>query len=70
MCRSNADHASILLLAIQPQPTLFGCASVIRNWGRNGTNGQSMVEPFDASEEAKIAMAKLQQTKRQRGYSD
>lgn len=52
------------------QPTLFGGASVIRNWGRIGTNGQSMMETFDEAEEAKIAMIKLQRTKRQRGYSD
>lgn len=52
------------------QPTLFGGASVIRNWGRIGTNGQSMIETFDEAEEAKIAMVKLQRTKRQRGYSN
>lgn len=51
------------------QPTLFGGASVIRNWGRIGTNGQSMMETFDQAEEAKIAMAKLQRTKQRRGYS-
>lgn len=52
------------------QPTLFGGASVIRNWGRIGTNGQSMMETFDEAEEAKIAMVKLQRTKRKRGYHD
>lgn len=26
------------------QPTLFGGASLIRNWGRIGTNGQAMME--------------------------
>jgi predicted DNA-binding WGR domain protein len=52
------------------QPTLFGGASVIRNWGRIGTTGQSMVETFDRAEEAMSAMARLQRTKRQRGYSD
>lgn len=52
------------------QPTLFGGASVTRNWGRIGSNGQSMMETFDQAEEAKIVMAKLQRTKRKRGYSD
>ncbi|GLS35283.1 WGR domain-containing protein [Mesorhizobium tianshanense] len=52
------------------QPTLFGGASVMRNWGRIGTNGQSMMETFDQAEEATIAMARLQRTKRRRGYRE
>ncbi|MGN6449159.1 MAG: WGR domain-containing protein [Brucella intermedia] len=52
------------------QPTLFGGASVIRNWGRIGTNGQSMIETFDKAEDAIMAMARLEQVKRRRGYID
>jgi predicted DNA-binding WGR domain protein len=52
------------------QPTLFGGASVIRNWGRIGTNGQSMMETFDQAEEAMTTMARLERTKRQRGYGE
>ncbi|RUU25050.1 WGR domain-containing protein [Mesorhizobium sp. M6A.T.Ce.TU.016.01.1.1] len=52
------------------QPTLFGGASVVRNWGRIGTNGQSMMETFDQTGEAMIAMARLQRTKRRRGYRE
>lgn len=52
------------------QPTLFGGASVIRNWGRIGTNGQSMMETFDEVEEAGATMVKLERTKRRRGYRD
>jgi len=50
------------------QPTLFGGASVIRNWGRIGTNGQSMMETFDQADEAVSAKARLERSKRQRGY--
>ncbi|MEO9340350.1 WGR domain-containing protein [Mesorhizobium sp. SB112] len=50
------------------QPTLFGGASVIRNWGRIGTNGQSIMETFDEVEEAGTTMAKLERSKRRRGY--
>lgn len=50
------------------QPTLFGGASVIRNWGRIGTNGQSMMETFDQADEAVLAKARLERSKRQRGY--
>ncbi len=50
------------------QPTLFGGASLIRHWGRIGTNGQEMMETFDDSPAAADAMAQLERTKRRRGY--
>ncbi len=56
------------MLAIQP--TLFGGASVIRNWGRIGTNGQSKMETFDGEEEAAAASDRLERSKRRRGYSN
>jgi predicted DNA-binding WGR domain protein len=52
------------------QPTLFGGATVIRNWGRMGTNGQSMMETFDQPEEAVGVFSRLARTKRRRGYGD
>lgn len=52
------------------QPTLFGGASVIRNWGRIGTNGQSMMETYDREDEALTAKMKLERSKRRRGYGD
>lgn len=54
------------VLAIQP--TLFGGASVIRNWGRIGTNGLSMVETYDCPCDADKAFVRLELTKRRRGY--
>ena len=53
--------------ALALQPTLFGGASVIRNWGRIGTNGQSMMETFDQPEEASVALGRLERAKRRRG---
>ena len=50
------------------QPTLFGGASVIRNWGRIGTHGQSMMETFDGQDEATDAFERLARMKRRRGY--
>ncbi|MDR7030890.1 putative DNA-binding WGR domain protein [Rhizobium rosettiformans] len=50
------------------QPTLFGGASVIRNWGRIGSNGQTMMETFDSQEDADTALSRLERTKRKRGY--
>ena len=52
------------------QPTLFGGASVIRNWGRIGTGGRSMMETFDRPKEADGALVRLERTKRRRGYRD
>lgn len=52
------------------QPTLFGGASLVRSWGRIGTNGQSMMETFDRLEEADGAFVRLERTKRRRGYRD
>ncbi len=55
------------LLSIQP--TLFGGMSLIRNWGRIGTSGQTMVQTFDASAEADDAFGRLERAKRRRGYA-
>lgn len=56
------------MLAIQP--TLFGGASIIRNWGRIGTNGQSMMKTFDSEEDAVSASTRVERSKRRRGYRD
>ncbi|MFU0505753.1 WGR domain-containing protein [Pseudaminobacter sp. NGMCC 1.201702] len=52
------------------QPTLFGGASVIRNWGRIGTAGQSMMQTFDQIEDAINALDCLDRSKRRKGYCD
>ena len=52
------------------QPTLFGGASVIRNWGRIGSGGQTMMETFDLPDDADMALFRLERTKRRRGYRD
>ncbi|UVK49599.1 WGR domain-containing protein (plasmid) [Mesorhizobium sp. AR07] len=52
------------------QPTLFGGVSLIRNWGRIGTNGQVKVETFDEPQEVDGAFIRLERAKRRRGYVD
>lgn len=54
------------LLSIQP--TLFGGASVIRNWGRIGAHGQAMMQTFDENVDADRAFAQLARNKGKRGY--
>ncbi|MES5047246.1 WGR domain-containing protein [Rhizobium nepotum] len=56
------------MLAIQP--TLFGGASIIRNWGRIGTGGQTMIETFDTEADADMAASRLERMKKRRGYRD
>ena len=56
------------MLAIQP--TLFGGASVIRDWGRIGTIGRSKVETFDSVGDAARASIRLERAKRRKGYRD
>ncbi|MEO3999339.1 WGR domain-containing protein [Mesorhizobium sp. CAU 1732] len=56
--------------ALSIQPTLFGETSVMRNWGRIGTRGQCKVETFDDPLEAAHMLARLDRTKRRRGYRD
>ncbi|MFH1554703.1 MAG: WGR domain-containing protein [Ancylobacter novellus] len=56
--------------ALAIQPTLFGGASVIRNWGRIGSNGQAMMQTFDRPDEADDALRRLERSKRRRGYRD
>ena len=51
------------------KPTLFGGVALIRNWGRIGTNGQTMVQTFDGSAEAGEAFGRLERVKRKRGYA-
>jgi predicted DNA-binding WGR domain protein len=55
--------------ALSTQPTLFGEMSLIRNWGRIGTSGKTMVRTFDGSAEAIEALLRLERAKRRRGYA-
>lgn len=50
------------------QPTLFGGSSLLRNWGRIGTEGRLRVELFDTAEEAAIAYERMAGRKLRRGY--
>ena len=53
---------------IEVQPTLFGEVSVLRNWGRIGTNGRGMMVTYEDKEQAVAALQKLDKQKRRRGY--
>ncbi|EJC84150.1 hypothetical protein Rleg4DRAFT_5947 [Rhizobium leguminosarum bv. trifolii WSM2297] len=50
------------------EPTLFGGSSLVRNWGRIGTEGRLKVELFDTPGEAAIAYERMAGRKLRRGY--
>lgn len=52
------------------QPTLFGGASLIRDWGRIGTRGQTMMETFEDPTEAARAFSRMERIKRRKGYQE
>lgn len=51
------------------QRDLFGRASLVREWGRIGTRGQSLVESHDDEDEAINSLLRLAAQKQRRGYS-
>lgn len=50
------------------QPNLFGGYSLMRYWGRIGTDGQMKTELHDKKSDARCAFDILQQSKLRRGY--
>lgn len=53
---------------IEILPTLFGEVSVLRNWGRIGTQGRMNIETCATPEEAECTAARTLRQKRRRGY--
>lgn len=64
----DPDQNMARFYEMRVQPTLFGEATLFRNWGRIGTRGQSMMVTYLAEEEASVAVGKLERQKRRRGY--
>lgn len=53
---------------ISVEPTLFGGMSLVRHWGRIGTIGRLRVDMFETMPDALMALTRLEQSKRRRGY--
>ena len=49
-------------------PDLFGGVSLLREWGRIGTQGRYRIELFEDAGRAADAMVSLYTTKQKRGY--
>ncbi|MBB6357777.1 putative DNA-binding WGR domain protein [Aminobacter aganoensis] len=50
--------------------SLFGCAALVREWGRIGTSGRRRLDLFAEAADAEAALCKLAASKRRRGYRD
>ncbi|WP_274631267.1 WGR domain-containing protein [Arvimicrobium flavum] len=68
LCRINPACNLARFYVLSVQPTLFGGASLVRNWGRIGTKGRAKVETFDETEMVDAAFKSLERAKRRRGY--
>lgn len=53
---------------IDTAPTLFGEVSVLRTWGRIGTQGRTSIETCASLAEALLAAAETEKQKSRRGY--
>lgn len=60
------NMARFYTLAIEP--SLFGGAALVRQWGRIGTRGQLRIDLFASEREAECALARLAAAKTRRGY--
>lgn len=49
-------------------PDLFGGISLLREWGRIGTQGQHTIELFTDTDQAMDAMLTIYRAKQKRGY--
>ena len=65
-CDPSCNMARYYVLAIEP--SLFGDATLIREWGRIGRPGQRRVELYENQSCAVEALETWLQRKRRRGY--
>ena len=63
---TNSAHFYMLTL----ERDLFGNVVVTRQWGRVGTAGRQITEPYPTEEAAVEAITVLAAAKRKRGYMD
>ena len=65
-CDPSCNRARYYVLSIEP--SLFGDATLIREWGRLGRPGQRRVELYENQSRAVEALETWLQRKRRRGY--
>ncbi len=65
-CDPTCNMARYYVLSIEP--SLFGDATLIREWGRIGQPGQRRIKFYDSQTRAVEALETWLQRKRRRGY--
>jgi predicted DNA-binding WGR domain protein len=65
-CDPTRNMARYYVLSIEP--SLFGDATLIREWGRLGQPGQRRIELYESRSRAVEALETWLQRKRRRGY--
>lgn len=68
--RIDASRNMARFYTMSLSPNLFGETSLIRNWGRIGNRGQTLMETFSDADNADNALKRLERSKRRRGYRD
>ena len=65
-CDPTCNMARYYVLSIEA--SLFGDASLVREWGRSGRHGQKRIELYETQSMAMEALETWLQRKRRRGY--
>jgi len=68
--RIDPERRVMRFYSLMIEKDLFGRITLVRNWGRIGTNGREMVEEFASELEAGQALEALALVKRRCGYQD
>lgn len=66
--RVDHDANMFRFYRLRLMPDLFGGVSLLREWGRIGTQGRLRIECFEDAGSAADAMAALYRAKQKRGY--
>lgn len=66
--RIDPDANMARFYCIDLAPTLFGEVTVLRQWGRLGTQGRTHIETWPSTGEAKASAKRTLQQKSRRGY--
>ena len=70
MRRVDPDTNVARFYVLTLERDLFGEFTVTRQWGKVGTTGRVLTEPFETELDAAEAMGRLAAVKRRRGYRD
>jgi predicted DNA-binding WGR domain protein len=68
--RRDPEKSMDRFYALDVHPDLISGWTLLREWGRIGSPGRVVIEPFAGEQEAAKAGAEIEAAKRRRGYRD